>query len=152
MRKTVSIYIDPDSYDELKGLCHSIGVSVSSKMNELIGKAVAELKGEEYRDTVLKLNYEALKKSYRDAIKELDSLEKDLKHKKVYEDLKVLAIQVGVDTKDFTNVQEISGPFLEQWPGRPEHAHLFIDLMECVQRKHKIEHQLEGIRKKVPKI
>ena len=148
----MSIYIDPDSYDELKGLCHGIGVSVSSKMNELIGKAVAELKGEEYRDTVLKLDYEALKKSYREIVKELDSLEKSLKDQEVYEDLKVLAVQVGVDTKDFTNVQEISGPFLEQWTGRPEHAHFFIDLMECVQRKHQIEHQLEGIRKKALKL
>ena len=144
-RGQVSLYIDKDSYKRLKELvapepvCHEV--------DRFIAQRIAELEDREY-DPLEHIDYEALKKEYKGVIKELDSLEKDLKHKDVYEDLKVLAVQVGVDTKDLTNVQEISGPFLEQWQGRPEHAHLFIDLMECVQRKHQIEHQLEGIRKK----
>ena len=59
----MSLYLDPDIYEELKRLCRSRGVSVSREIDELIRKRVAELEGREY-DVFEEADYEAVKREY----------------------------------------------------------------------------------------
>lgn len=143
MRKVVSIYVDPEAYSEMKRLCHNTGVSVSSRIDDLIKEWVQQATGKKFAENPIE--YEGLKREHFKIVKDLDSIQNRLLRLKVYESLKQTAVKVGLN-REYTNVREVSGRFLQEWAGLKEHAHLFITLLELVQRKHEVERQLDGVR------
>ena len=69
MKKVVSIYVDPAAYSELKQVCRSMGVSVSSKLDELIKEWVREATGKKFLESPI--DYEGLKRRHLKLIQEL---------------------------------------------------------------------------------
>ena len=149
-RKTVSLYLDPDAYEELKRLCRSRGVSVSREIDELIRKRVAELKGREY-DVFEEADYEAVKREYQRLVKEADRLKKLLEKRGTRRKLLELTRRI-LEEKGLERVgdrlREVSAEILRRWKGSRDDAHLYISLLELEKKKAEASRRLEEIRLK----
>jgi len=147
MRKVTTLYLDPEAYSELKQLCSSLGISVSNKMDELVKKAVKELKGEEYTDAAKAINYEDLKRQHSRLDRDEEALTKKLRQRKVYDDLCSLAYKLGLDFKNCSNIDEVAPKLLREWDGGGD-VHEFITLAETIWEKRQVERRLSEIRMK----
>jgi hypothetical protein len=146
VRKVVSIYVDPDGYNEMKRLCHSLGVSVSSKMDELIKGWVREATGKEYAETPV--NYKGLKNKHHRLERYMNQLQKMLMKQGYFKDLAEAALSHGIDRNTYSNVYEVSVKLMKEWEGPRGPLHLFITFLEEAREKKRIERQLEEIRLK----
>ena len=146
----MSLYLDPDAYEELKRLCRSRGVSVSREIDELIRKRVAELEGREY-DVVEEADYEAVKREYQRLVREADRLKKLLEKRGTRRELFELTVEImreiGVE-KVGGVLEEVSAEILRRWKGSREDAHLYISLLELEKKKAEASRHLEEIRLK----
>ena len=146
----MSLYLDPDAYEELKRLCRSRGVSVSREIDELIRKRVAELKGREY-DVFEEADYEAVKREYQRLVKEADRLKKLLEKRGTRRKLLQLTRRI-LEEKGLERVggrlREVSAEILRRWKGNRDDAHLYISLLELEKKKAEASRRLEEIRLK----
>ena len=147
-RKTVSLYLDPDAYEELKRLCRSRGISVSREIDELIRRRVAELEGREY-DVVEEADYEAVKREFFRLVQECDRLRKVLEKRGSRRKLLQLTVEImremGVE-KIGGVLEEVSAEILRKWKGSRDDAHLYISLLELEKKKAEASRRLEEIR------
>ena len=146
----MSLYLDPDAYEELKRLCRSRGVSVSREIDELIRKRVAELKGREY-DVFEEADYEAVKREYQRLVREADRLKKLLEKRGTRRKLLELTRRI-LEEKGLERVggrlREVSAEILRRWKGNRDDAHLYISLLELEKKKAEASRRLEEIRLK----
>jgi hypothetical protein len=91
-------------------------------------------------------DYERLKERHNKLVKQVDQLEKRLLKRKVYRRLLDTAVEVGVDLKELSNLDEAAPRLLAKYPGPSEDAHQFITLMETVREKRLVERELSEIR------
>ena len=144
----MSLYLDPDVYEELKRLCRSRGVSVSREIDELIRKRVAELEGREY-DVVEEADYEAVKREFFRLVQECDRLRKVLEKHGSRRKLLKLTVKImremGVE-KIGGVLEEVSAEILRRWQGSRDDAHLYISLLELEKRKAEVLRRLEKMR------
>ena len=144
----MSLYLDPDAYEELKRLCRSRGVSVSREIDELIRKRVAELEGREY-DVVEEADYEAVKREFFRLVQECDRLRKVLEKHGSRRKLLKLTVKImremGVE-KIGGVLKEVSAEILRRWQGSRDDAHLYISLLELEKRKAEVLRRLEKMR------
>jgi len=115
-------------------------------MDELVKKAVKELKGEEYTDAAKAINYEGLKRQHTRLDRDEESLKKRLRENKVYDDLCSLAYKLGLDFKNCSNIDEVAPKLLREWDGGEVHE--FITLAETIWEKRQVEQRLTEIRMK----
>lgn len=142
-----TFYIDKATYYKVQKLvAEKLGKSLSELVNEYFIELIGKLEGS--RDSFLgQINYEGMKHEYVKLVEDVRRLTVSLHKAGVYEDLKALALELGLDLKGLTNVSEVSAKLLDNWDGRPEYAHLFISLLEAGQRKKQLEKKLTEIRK-----
>ena len=144
----MSLYLDSDIYEELKRLCRSRGVSVSSEIDELIKKRVAELEGREY-DVTAEADYEALKREFFRLVQECDRLRKVLERRGSRRKLLELTVEImremGVE-KVGGVLEEVSAEILRRWKGSKDDVHVFISLLELEKRKADVLRRLEKVR------
>ena len=146
----MSLYLDPDAYEELKRLCRSRGISVSREIDELIRRRVAELEGREY-DVVEEADYEAVKSEYQRLVREADRLKKLLEKRGTRRKLLQLTRRI-LEEKGLERVggrlREVSAGILRRWKGNRDDAHLYISLLELEKKKAEASRRLEEIRLK----
>ncbi|MEM3760150.1 MAG: hypothetical protein QXZ02_03445 [Candidatus Bathyarchaeia archaeon] len=142
-----TFYIDKAVYDRVQTLvAEKLGKSLSEVVNEYFIELIGKLEGS--KDSFLgQINYEGMKHEYARLVDAVRRLTVSLYKAGVYDDLKALALDLGLDLKGLTNVSEVSAKLLDSWDGRPEYAHLFISLLEAGQRKKQLEKRLTEIRK-----
>jgi len=149
-RKTVSLYLDPDAYEELKRLCRSRGISVSREIDELIRRRVAELEGREY-DVVEEADYEAVKSEYQRLVREADRLKKLLEkrgtRRKLLQLTRRILEEMGLERVG-DRLREVSAEILRRWKDSKDDAHLYINLLELEKKKAEASRRLEEIRLK----
>jgi hypothetical protein len=140
-RKTITVYIDEEAYDLLRRLIAPKGIS--REIEDLIKKRIEEIEGGEY-NPLESVDYEALKREYERLVEKAEKMTRKLKKRKTYHALMALAdelIRSGADTLE-TLIPQI----LEKWQGKAEDAHLFISLLETLDKKEEAEEKLEKIR------
>lgn len=142
-----TFYIDKATYYKAQKLAaEKLGKSLSELVNEYFMELIGKLEGS--KDSFLgQINYEGMKHEYAKLVEDVRRLTVSLYRAGVYDDLKALALELGLDLKGLTNVSEVSAKLLDSWDGRPEYAHLFISLLEAGQRKKQLEKRLTEIRK-----
>jgi len=147
-RKAVTLYLEAEPYRRLKELVAP--KSVSSEVNELIRKRVAELEGREY-DVFEEADYEALKSEYQRLVGEADRLKKLLEKRGTRRELFELTVEtmreMGVE-KVGGVLEEVSAEILRRWKGSRDDAHLYISLLELEKKKAEASKRLEEIRLK----
>ena len=151
VKRPVTLYLDSDQYELLKKTCIATGVSVSTKVDELIRHSIAETTGEK-GEAVNPVDYEDLKRRHIKMVAELDKLYKRLEKTKRSDDMVEFAQKLGLDTKNFTNLTELAPTMLEKWHaqgGLKEHMHLFIAYLELLRDKRQLEASLEETRRKM---
>jgi hypothetical protein len=143
--KPTTVYLDPKAWNEYKTLVPlKLNKSASERLRELVNKDLAELKGAEaQRQTP---DYSNLKKRLYILVSDLDKLEKTLKQHKVYADLVDLAETHKIDRAKFSNLDKVIAKLFDDWNGAQDDLHLFITLLETVQEKRGVEHELKQIR------
>jgi hypothetical protein len=143
-----TFYIDKVVYDRVQKLVAvKLGKSLSEVVNEYFIELIGKLEGS--KDSFLgQINYEGIKREYARLVDEVKRLTVTLRKAGVYDDLKALALELGLDFKELTNAGEVSAELLDRWDGRPEYAHLFISLLEAAKRKKQLENRLTEIRKR----
>jgi hypothetical protein len=140
-RKTITVYIDEEAYDRLRRLIAPKGIS--REIEDLIKKRIEEIEGGEY-NPIESVDYEALKREYERLVETAEKMTRKLKKRKTYQSLMALAdelIRSGADTLE-TLIPQI----LKKWQGKEEDAHLFINLLETLDKKEEAEEKLEKIR------
>jgi len=150
LKRITTVYLNPDSYEELKRLCRSRGVSVSSEINELIKKRVSELEGREY-DAIEEADYEALKRELFRLVQECDRLRKVLEKRGSRQRLLELTDEImqemGVEKIGGRGIfKEVSARIIRKWNGRREDAHIFVNLLELEKEKAEVLRRLEIAR------
>ena len=91
--------------------------------------------------------YEALKRKHLSLLREIKSLEKEMRdYGSDYQALIELVQDFGLDLERLSNVDAIVPKLLREWKGRREALHLFIALIEKAREKKQIESQLEKYR------
>ena len=147
-RKAVTLYLETEPYRRLKELVAP--KSISSEVNELIRKRVAELEGREY-DVVEEADYEAVKREYQRLVREADRLKKLLEKRGTRRELFELTVEImremGVE-KIGGVLEEVSAEILRKWKGSRDDAHLYISLLELEKKKAEASRRLEEIRLK----
>lgn len=124
------------------------GKSLNEFINDTLKQVVAEFESSS-SEVQKQANYENLKRAYSRAVSEVKQLTKSLKKEGVYEDMKVLAYDFGLDFTALSNMAEVAAKLMTTWEGAPEHLHLFINLMEAAQRKKQLERELTNIRRQL---
>ncbi|MEM3361420.1 MAG: hypothetical protein QXV85_09495 [Candidatus Bathyarchaeia archaeon] len=142
-----TFYIDKATYYKVQKLvAEKLGKSLSELVNEYFIELIGKLEGS--RDSFLgQINYEGMKHEYAKLVEDVRRLTVNLYKAGVYDELKALALELGLDLKGLTNVSEVSAKLLDSWDRRPEYVHLFISLLEAGQRKKQLEKKLTEIRK-----
>ncbi|MGB9671829.1 MAG: hypothetical protein ACPLZY_01630 [Candidatus Norongarragalinales archaeon] len=142
-----TFYIDKAAYYKVQKLvAEKLGKSLSELVNEYFVELIGKLEGS--KESFLgQINYEGMKHEYAKLVEDVRRLTVSLYKAGVYDDLKALALELGLDLKGLTNVSEVSAKLLDSWDGRPEYAHLFISLLEAGQHKKQLEKRLTEIRK-----
>ena len=124
--------------------------SISSEVNELIRKRVAELEGREY-DVFEEADYEAVKREYQSLVREADKLKKLLEKRGTRRKLLELTRRI-LEEKGLERVggrlREVSAEILRRWKGNRDDAHLYISLLELEKKKAEASRRLEEIRLK----
>jgi len=147
MKKIVSVYVEPEQYEEMKRICRDVlDTSVSAKLNEMIKQFVSEHSGKEIGEAA-PVDYEGLKRCHFKMVKELDRLDRHLG--KVAAELHKLIRRLGLDTETFSNLSEVSVKLLDEWTRRghgEEDAHVYIHYLELVREKKRVERHLDEIR------
>ena len=147
-RKAVTLYLETEPYRRLKELVAP--KSISSEVNELIRKRVAELEGREY-DVFEEADYEAVKREYQSLVREADKLKKLLEKRGTRRKLLELTRRI-LEEKGLERVggrlREVSAEILRRWKGNRDDAHLYISLLELEKKKAEASRRLEEIRLK----
>jgi hypothetical protein len=150
MKKVVSIYVDPEAYEEMKRICHDLlDMSVSAELNELIKQFVQEHTGKKFEEAA-PVDYEGLKRRHFKMVKELDRLDRHLEKKEVADELHRRIRRLKLDTEKLGNLSEVAPKLLDEWTRRgrsKEDAHVFIHYLELVQAKKQIELRLDELRR-----
>lgn len=143
-RGNVTLYIDKGRYQELKEIIRP--KKISQELDDLILQRLFELRGNVKAED--QIDYDGLKKEHVRLLKDVEKFDRLLKDRNVYERLKNLAYDSGLewDGRILDNLDKVSKGLLTQWKGVPEDAHTFISLLEAIQRKSEIEQQLELVR------
>ena len=142
-KRVVMLYLSAEPYEELKRVCRLLGVSVSSKVDELIIRGLKELTGREFN--VEERSYEELKCAYKRMLREVERLKRSLQKRGVYESLVALTDEVAEDLQT-EDASKIIPEILRRWDGDREDAHLFISLLEAANKRVEVERKLEEIR------
>ncbi|MEM3578463.1 MAG: hypothetical protein QXX51_08500 [Candidatus Bathyarchaeia archaeon] len=141
-----SFSIEREVYTRLKADLAVQGKSISEEVNELLRKRLAELEGSEGQPLQVAADYEALKRQHIKLSEETMRLTKTLRNMGVYEELRNMAKDLGLDFDTLSNVEEVGAQLLKNWEGRKTSAHLFITLLETGKKKKAIEKKLEETR------
>jgi len=140
--------LETEPYRRLKELVAP--KSISSEVNELIRKRVAELEGREY-DVFEEADYEAVKREYQSLVREADKLKKLLEKRGTRRKLLELTRRI-LEEKGLERVggrlREVSAEILRRWKGNRDDAHLYISLLELEKKKAEASRRLEEIRLK----
>jgi len=143
--KATTVYLDHEPYQKLKKLLKArFDKPISQEINEFIIRRVAELEGTQVE--VDADEYEALKRKHSRLMKDAGSIEKNLMGRGVYDRLRQIVFDFGLDFTDLHNADEVSPKLLKEWDGPPAHAHQFITLLETVREMKKVERRLEEVR------
>ncbi|MEM3698210.1 MAG: hypothetical protein QXQ94_12095 [Candidatus Bathyarchaeia archaeon] len=130
-----SFSIEREVYTRLKTALAAHGKSISEEVDNLLKKRLAELEGSEGQPLQDATNYEALKRQHIKLAEETIRLTNTLKRIGVYEDLRDLAENLGLDFETLSNLEEVTIQMFKNWEGRKTSAHLFITLLETAKRK-----------------
>lgn len=133
MKKNETLYLDNDVYQALRKAIFP--KPISGEVEELMKKRLGELNGGQEPDLQKPVDNEALKRDHKRLIREVDSVQKLLKKRKVYDDLINLMVNLGVTPRDLSRVDEIIPKLINEWTGYPEDAILFVDFMRNVKAK-----------------
>lgn len=141
-----SFSIEREVYTRLKPALASQGKSISEEVNELLKRRLAELEGSEGQPLQVAMDYEALKRQHIKLSEETIRLTKTLRNMGVYEELRDMAKNLGLDFETLSNLEEVAAKLLKNWQGLKTSPHLFITLLETGKKKKAIETKLEEIR------
>lgn len=142
-KRNVTIYIDDESVRAFRKAISP--KSLSRELEDLMRKRIAELEGKEYAPRE-QVDYEALKREYDRLVREVDRQERWLRKRKVYDDLATIAVKLGLDPRDLSNLDAAAPKLRGEWKGLEEDAHQFIILLENVRAKREVERKLDEIR------
>jgi len=149
-RRPTTLYLEWETYQRFKDAVSRVGKSASQEINDYIRRRLAELEGEGGEQPGVDVKeYEDLRSRHGKLAREMDSVEKRLRKRKVYEDLLDLAGELGLDAETFSNLYKVIDSLLERWDGTKEDLHQFITYLELAKEKREIEHNLEEIRRKI---
>jgi F0F1-type ATP synthase beta subunit len=140
-RKQVTLYLDSQVYQRFKDLLAP--KPVSPEVEKVMVKMIEEIQSGEYKlaETV---DYEELEKEQVKLTKKVRSLEKMLGDE--YEKVRRITLRCGFneDTLEFT--PEVVKCVNATYDGPPENAHIYIQAMEVIKEKRKVENTLTEIR------
>jgi len=142
--KTVSFYADAEVYRRLKLLLERQGKTVSEELNALMRRRLAELEGSPMPLGVVE--YAEIKRQHERIVDEGKRLEAKLAKTKDYDDVKALALELGLDFGNFSNLTEIIPKLLANWQGPVTYVHRFITLLEMGKQAKELERRLSEVR------
>ncbi|MGB9854683.1 MAG: hypothetical protein ACPLRY_07780 [Candidatus Bathyarchaeales archaeon] len=146
--KPVGFYADLDVFNKFKKLVEAKGSTVSEELNIMIRERVAQFEG--VKTPILNpAEYDALKREYIRLSEEGRNISRKITKSPHYRELRSLAIKLGLDTRDFSNVGQITPRLLAEWKGPLSEAHNFITLLEMSSKMAKLEQRLTEIRKQM---
>ena len=93
------------------------------------------------------MNYEALKREHVKLAEEVNRLIKLLQRIGAYDQLMVMAAELGLDT-ELNNADQVIAKLMQKWSEDKTALHIFITLIETSKHKKAIEKKLEQIRLK----
>jgi len=139
-----SFSLERHVYTKLRQALALQGRSISEEVNELLHKRLAEIEGQEAsaKDS---LNYEALKREHVKLAEEVNRLIKLLQRIGAYDQLMVMAAELGLDT-ELNNADKVIAKLMQKWSEDKTALHIFITLIETSKHKKAIEKKLEQIR------
>jgi len=142
-----SFSIERTVYEALRAALAGQGKSLSEEVNELLKRRLAEFKGIGQPNAEA-LDYEALKREHVRLTEETIRLTRLLKRIEAYDALLEAAENLGLNLKTFDNTEEVAAKMLQTWEGSKAALHIFITLLETVQKIRQIEQKLKEIRLK----
>jgi len=141
-----SFSLERQIYERLKQALAVQGRSISEEVNEFLRRRLAEIEGAE-ASTQDALNYEALKREHVKLAEEVNRLIKLLQRIGAYDQLMVMAAELGLDT-ELNNADQVIAKLMQKWSEDKTALHIFITLIETSKHKKAIEKKLEQIRLK----
>jgi len=148
-RRTHTLYIDEDIWTKFRYLVpfrekRSASDKIESFMrtyiNECEGKAEDDLASSTTAD------YEDAKNLHNKVVRELDKIEKRLRQRRVYDELKDFSQKIGLNLETLNSLTNLAPELIQKWAGVKEDAHQWISLLELVKKKWEVEARLEEIR------
>lgn len=141
-RKTITVYLDEQVYNRLRELIAP--KTISRELDDLIKRRIAELEGREY-NPLESADYEELKREYERLVKDIEKMKRPLQKRGVYRLLIAITDEIMTELKT-EDISQIAPRLLQNWLGRKEDVHLFINLLEAMKKKLDTEKKLEEIR------
>jgi len=142
-----SFCVERPVYEALRTVLAGQGKSVSEEVNEFLKRRLAELKGQEQLGAEA-LDYEALKREHVRLMAEIMRLTRLLEKLEAYDALLDAAEKLGLNLETFDNAEEATAKLMQTWEGSKAALHIFITLLETVQKKRGVEQKLKEIRLK----
>jgi hypothetical protein len=137
----VSLYLDKEVYQRFKSLVPP--QKASEEVQKLIVKKIEELEGKEYEPAET-VDYKELEKEQVTLTKKLQSLEKMLGDE--YEKVRRVTLRCGFSENTLEFTPEIVKCTNATYDGPPENTHIYIQAMEVIKEKRKVENTLTEIR------
>ena len=140
-----TLYLDEGLWQRIQRL---VKMGYARNASQLVNRVLAEALGRLENSNVPEdLAYEELKRKHLSLLREINSLEKEMRdYGSDYQALIELAQDFGLDLEHLSNVDAIAPKLLREWKGRRGSLHLFITLLEKAREKKQIESQLEKYR------